>query len=85
MGGYKVHPRVFLITDGKATPAGMISGPDRCSPGELDIVRSLFLFYEFCFLIARILKKTGSIDVPLHLNLQRGLQMVSGKPSAEEG
>ncbi|XP_060592173.1 uncharacterized protein LOC132746915 isoform X2 [Ruditapes philippinarum] len=30
--GYRMYPRVFLITDGRATPAGMVSGPDVCPP-----------------------------------------------------
>ncbi|XP_052792247.1 uncharacterized protein LOC128226412 [Mya arenaria] len=26
---YKIMPRVFLVTDGKATPAGLVAGPDQ--------------------------------------------------------
>lgn len=32
--GYLIPPRVYLITDGKATPPSLISGRDRCKQGD---------------------------------------------------
>ena len=51
VNGYKIYPRMFLITDGRATPGGMIAGPDHCSADEMDIVRrklSIDSLMHFC-------------------------------------
>ncbi|XP_045216800.2 uncharacterized protein LOC123566600 isoform X2 [Mercenaria mercenaria] len=55
--GYKMYPRVFLITDGKATPVGMIAGPDQCLPDQLlqeqlpilDVVKTIHDKYHVTF------------------------------------
>jgi hypothetical protein len=52
MHGYIFPPRVYLITDGKATPAGLVSGRDKCTPAEFEAVS-----FTLSFLLAKTFLK----------------------------
>lgn len=56
---YKIEPRVFLITDGKATPAGLIAGPDAHTGHDLQDV-SIKKFQK-CLLLLKIYQKINDV------------------------